>query len=73
MHIGAFFFATDYSIEVAELAREMEERGFESLFLCEHTQLMQGWICFSAQHHGTTSQSRLKASCPTALHSFQLA
>jgi probable F420-dependent oxidoreductase len=39
MHIGVFFFATDYSIEIAEIARGLEERGLESLFLCEHTHI----------------------------------
>src|SRR5215470_3625437 len=39
MLVGAFHFATDYGIEVGELARALEERGFESLFLCEHTHI----------------------------------
>lgn len=39
MHKGVFFFPTDYAIEVPELARELENRGFESLFLCEHTHI----------------------------------
>jgi probable F420-dependent oxidoreductase len=39
MHIGVFFFATDYAIEIQELARALEERGFESLFLPEHTHI----------------------------------
>ncbi|MBI5627298.1 MAG: LLM class F420-dependent oxidoreductase, partial [Candidatus Rokubacteria bacterium] len=37
MHISLCIFATDYSIRVDELARAVEERGFESLFLTEHT------------------------------------
>src|SRR5271154_2366265 len=32
-------FPTDYGIEPGELARALEERGFESLFLCEHTHI----------------------------------
>ena len=39
MHKGVFFFPTDYAIEVPELAQELESRGFESLFLCEHTHI----------------------------------
>ena len=39
MHKGVFFFPTDYAIEVPELAQELENRGFESLFLCEHTHI----------------------------------
>ncbi|MGH6621150.1 MAG: LLM class F420-dependent oxidoreductase, partial [Alphaproteobacteria bacterium] len=37
MHIGVFMFATDYAIGIEELARALEERGFESLFVPEHT------------------------------------
>lgn len=39
MKFGTFHFPTAYSIDVAELAREMESRGFESLFVCEHTHI----------------------------------
>jgi probable F420-dependent oxidoreductase len=39
MQVGAFHFPTDYGIEIAELARALEERGFESLFVCEHTHI----------------------------------
>ncbi len=39
MHIGAFIFDTDYSIDIAELAREMEQRGYESLLVPEHTHI----------------------------------
>jgi len=39
MHIGVFIFATDYSIRTDELARALEDRGFESLFLPEHTHI----------------------------------
>ena len=39
MQIGAFYFPTDYGIDVAELARELEARGFDSLFVCEHTHI----------------------------------
>ena len=39
MKIGAFMFATDYNIDVVELATAMEERGFESLFVPEHTHI----------------------------------
>jgi probable F420-dependent oxidoreductase len=39
MHIGAFMFPTEYAIRVDELAQGLEERGFESLFLPEHTHI----------------------------------
>jgi probable F420-dependent oxidoreductase len=39
MQVGAFYFPTDYGIDIAELARGLEERGFESLFVCEHTHI----------------------------------
>lgn len=39
MLIGAYYFPTDYGIDVGELARALEERGFEALFVCEHTHI----------------------------------
>jgi probable F420-dependent oxidoreductase len=39
MLIGAMMFATDYAIRPDELARELEHRGFESLWLPEHTHI----------------------------------
>jgi probable F420-dependent oxidoreductase len=39
MHIGVYNFATDYSMPIDELARALEERRFESLFLPEHTHI----------------------------------
>jgi len=36
---GVTMFATDRSMDVVELAREAEARGFESLFLPEHTHI----------------------------------
>src|SRR3954465_3531545 len=39
MKIGVFYFPADYGINIAELARALEERGFESLFVCEHTHI----------------------------------
>ena len=42
MKVGVFYFPTDYGIEAGELARALEERGFESLFLCEHTHIPVG-------------------------------
>jgi probable F420-dependent oxidoreductase len=37
--LGITIFATDTSIDIAELAREVEDRGFESLFVPEHTHI----------------------------------
>src|SRR5262249_42145538 len=39
MLVGAFYFPTDYGIAIDELARALEERGYESLFVCEHTHI----------------------------------
>ncbi len=39
MEIGVFIFATDYSISMPDLASALEERGFASLFLPEHTHI----------------------------------
>ena len=39
MRVGVFYFPTDYGIEAGELARALEERGFDSLFVCEHTHI----------------------------------
>jgi probable F420-dependent oxidoreductase len=39
MLFGAAMFATDYAIRPDELARELEQRGFESLWVPEHTHI----------------------------------
>ena len=39
MHIGAVMFFTSYSMQPAPLARELEQRGFESLWVPEHTHI----------------------------------
>jgi probable F420-dependent oxidoreductase len=39
MDVGVFYFPVHYGIEPGELARALEDRGFESLFLCEHTHI----------------------------------
>jgi probable F420-dependent oxidoreductase len=39
MRVGAFYFPTDYGIDVAELARALEDRGFDSLYVPEHTHI----------------------------------
>src|SRR5215470_13586217 len=39
MNVGLVMFATDYAIRPDELAREAEARGFESLWLPEHTHI----------------------------------
>jgi probable F420-dependent oxidoreductase len=39
MRVGIFYFPTDYGIDIRELARAAEERGFDSLFLPEHTHI----------------------------------
>ena len=39
MELGLAHFSTDYGMQPVELARRAEERGFESLFLPEHTHI----------------------------------
>ncbi len=39
MKTGVFIFSTEYSIRMVDLARALEERGFESLFVPEHTHI----------------------------------
>src|SRR5436309_15552014 len=39
MEIGIAMFPTDYAVEPAELARLVEERGFDSLWFPEHTHI----------------------------------
>jgi probable F420-dependent oxidoreductase len=39
MHIGVFIFLTEYTIQPDDLGRALEERGFESLFVPEHTHI----------------------------------
>ncbi|MBI3455273.1 MAG: LLM class F420-dependent oxidoreductase [Candidatus Rokubacteria bacterium] len=39
MHFGVCIFPTAYAIRIDELARAAEERGFESLFVPEHTHI----------------------------------
>jgi len=39
MKLGVFMFATDYAMRIDELARAAEARGFESLFVPEHTHI----------------------------------
>jgi probable F420-dependent oxidoreductase len=39
MDVGLAHFLTDWGMDPAELGREVEERGFESLFLPEHTHI----------------------------------
>ncbi len=39
MRTGVFYFPTDYGIQPGELGKALEDRGFESLFVCEHTHI----------------------------------
>ncbi len=39
MHLGVYMFNTDYAIRIEELARAVEARGFESLWVPEHTHI----------------------------------
>src|SRR3972149_6432029 len=42
MLYGLTIFATDYTLQPADVARAAEERGFESLWLPEHTHIPAG-------------------------------
>jgi probable F420-dependent oxidoreductase len=39
MRVGAFYFPVDYGINIVELARALEDRGFDSLYVPEHTHI----------------------------------
>ena len=39
MLTGVYYFPTDYGIDIPELARALEERGYDALFVCEHTHI----------------------------------
>jgi probable F420-dependent oxidoreductase len=39
MQVGVFYFPADYGIHIAELARALEARGFDSLYVPEHTHI----------------------------------
>src|SRR6202049_1416723 len=39
MHFGGAMFFTDYSMSAMELARALEERGFESIWAPEHSHI----------------------------------
>ena len=39
MEFGAAIFFTDYSISPTELAMALEERGFDSLWVAEHSHI----------------------------------
>ena len=39
MRIGVFYFPVDYGIDIAELATALEQRGFASLYVPEHTHI----------------------------------
>jgi probable F420-dependent oxidoreductase len=39
MRVGAYYFPVDYGIDIGELAKALEDRGYDSLFVCEHTHI----------------------------------
>ncbi len=39
MKTGVYYFPTEYGIDPGELGAALEARGFESLFVCEHTHI----------------------------------
>ena len=39
MHVGVVYFCTDQTITPVQLAKEVEDRGFESLFMTDHSHI----------------------------------
>ncbi len=39
MDAGVLYFTTDYGMPVTQLAKEMEDRGFENLWIPEHSHI----------------------------------
>src|SRR6187399_1312115 len=39
MRVGVFYFPADYGIHLGELGKALEDRGFDSLFVPEHTHI----------------------------------
>ena len=39
MHYGVNIFPTEYSISMMDLGRDCEERGFESIWVAEHSHI----------------------------------
>ena len=39
MLTGVYYFPTDYGIDIQELGSALEERGYDALFVCEHTHI----------------------------------
>jgi alkanesulfonate monooxygenase SsuD/methylene tetrahydromethanopterin reductase-like flavin-dependent oxidoreductase (luciferase family) len=48
MDFGVTMFPADYAMDVAELGRESEARGFESLWFPEHTHMPTATVLNSA-------------------------
>src|SRR6266567_4092468 len=66
MDYGVVMFPTEYAIAPDELARELEERGFESVWFPEHTHIPAsrrspwpgGWNAEEMEDHGTAFKTR---------------
>ena len=53
MKFGVAIFPTDYSIAPHQVAKEAEDRGFESIFFPEHTHIPGEQKNPLARRHGT--------------------
>ncbi len=74
MHHAVMIFPTDYAMHPAELAVEVESRGFESLWSAEHSHIPAsrlsngrflfgvgaGWNIEEMNNHGTSGEGRFK-------------
>jgi len=58
MEIGAAIFFTDYSMAPTELAVALEERGFDSLWVAEHSHIP------AARGHDPRRRPRLRVTRP---------
>jgi alkanesulfonate monooxygenase SsuD/methylene tetrahydromethanopterin reductase-like flavin-dependent oxidoreductase (luciferase family) len=59
MRIGGAMFFTDYSMSPTELARALEDRGFDSLWVPEHSHIpLTRKSPASGTHHATSSRDR---------------
>ena len=50
MNVGIFNFITEYSMPITDLAREVEDRGFDSLWVPEHTHIPTSRLSPVVQH-----------------------
>jgi alkanesulfonate monooxygenase SsuD/methylene tetrahydromethanopterin reductase-like flavin-dependent oxidoreductase (luciferase family) len=70
MHFGGAMFFTDYSMSAPELARALEERGFESVWAPEHSHIPLSRKT-PVRWHGRPAGTRLVSKSPRS-HSARI-